>query len=145
MNDEQMRSKPLRSRTTCCGIFFTVYLKESLPGIVMCKLCEANGDFTDADVWFGSPTKLCSRLQTKRKGHREALKEHEARGEGSEGGRSGGASREKDAGNINNTWMASSHSRTSRFVSSSTDLIPDGLGLVVVIDACGSSKIGRDI
>ena len=73
----------------------------------MCKLCEANGDFADsevrfadAEVRFGSPTHLRQHLDTKRKGHREDLKEHEARGTGSKGGGSGGASSEKDAESI---------------------------------------------
>lgn len=39
-------------------------------------------------------------LETRRKEHREALKEHEPRGAGSKVGGSGGASSEKDAGSI---------------------------------------------
>ena len=73
-------------------IFFMVYLKDSLPGIAVCKLCEANGDFTDAKVRFGSPAHLRQHLDTKWKGHREALKGREARGAGGKGGGSGGAS-----------------------------------------------------
>ena len=57
-------------------------------------------DFADAEVRFGSPTHLRQHLDPKRKGHREALKEHEARGAGSKGGGIGGASIEKDAGSI---------------------------------------------
>ena len=78
-----------------------VSLKDSLPGIAVCKLCEVNGDFANAEVRFGCPTHLGQHLDTKRKEHREALKEHEARGAGSKGGGSGGASSEKDAGSIN--------------------------------------------
>ena len=60
-----------------------------------------NGNFADAEVRFGSPTHLRQHLDTKkRKGHREALKEHEARGAGSKDRGSGGASSEKDAGSI---------------------------------------------
>ena len=78
-----------------------VYLKDSLPGKTVCKICEANGDFADSEVRFGSPTHLRQHLDTKRKRHREAVKEHdETRGAGSKGGGSGGASSEKDAGSI---------------------------------------------
>ena len=66
----------------------------------MCELCEANGDFADAEVKSGFPTHLRQHLDAKRKGHREAPKEHEARGAGSKGGRSVGASSEKDAGSV---------------------------------------------
>ena len=79
---------------------FVAYLKNLLPGISVCKLCEANGDFADAEVRFGSPTHLRQHLDTKREGHREALKEHEAGGAGSKGGGSGATSSEKDAGSI---------------------------------------------
>ena len=96
---EPRRSKPLRSNNPLWKLFM-VYLKDSLTGIAVCKLCEANGDFADAEVRFGSPTHLRQHLGTKRKGHREALKEHEARGAGSKGGGSGGASSEKHAGSI---------------------------------------------
>ena len=96
---QQRRSKPLRSFNPLWN-FFMVYLKDSLPGIAVCKVCGANGDFADAEVRFGSPTHLRQHLDTKRKGLREALKEHEARGAGSKGGRSGGASSEKDAGSV---------------------------------------------
>ena len=96
---EQRRSKPLRSNNPLWK-FFMVYLKDSLPGIAVCKLCEANGDFADAEVRLGSPTRLRQHLDTNGKWHREALKEHEARGEGSKGGGSGGAWSEKDAGSI---------------------------------------------
>ena len=54
---EQRRSKPLRSNNPLQK-FFMIYLKDSLPGIAVCKLCEANGDFADAEVRFGSPTYL---------------------------------------------------------------------------------------
>ena len=77
-----------------------VYLKDSLPCIAVCKLCEANDYFADAEVRFGSPTHLRQHLDTKRNGNREALKQHEARGAGSKGGGSGVASSEKDAGSI---------------------------------------------
>ena len=77
-----------------------VYLKDSLSGIAVCKLGEANGDFADSEVRFGSPTHLRQHLDTKRKGYREALKLHEARGAGSKGGGSGRASSEKGAGGI---------------------------------------------
>ena len=97
---EQRRSKPLRSNNPLWK-FFVVYLKNSLPGKAVCKLCEANGDFADSEVRYGSPTHLRQHLDTKRKGHREVLKKHdEARGAGSKGGGSGGASREKNAGSI---------------------------------------------
>ena len=96
---EQRRSKPLRSNNPLWK-FFVVYLKDSLPGIAVCKPGEANGDFADAEVRFGSPTHFRQHLDTKRKGYREALKEHEADGAGSKGGGSGGASSEKDAGSI---------------------------------------------
>ena len=43
-------------------------------GIAVGKLCEANGGFADAEVRFGSLTHLRQHLDTKRKGHREALK-----------------------------------------------------------------------
>ena len=75
---EQRRSKPLRSNNPLWKSFM-VYLKDSLPGIAGCKLWEANGDFADAEVRFESPAHLRQHLDTKRKGHREALKEHEAR------------------------------------------------------------------
>ena len=45
----------------------------------------------------GPITYLRQHLDTRRKGHREALKEHEARGAGGKGGGSGGASRRKYA------------------------------------------------
>ena len=77
-----------------------VYLKDSLPDTAVCELCEVNGDFADAKVRFGSPTHLMQHLDTKMKGHREALKEHKARGACSKGGGSGGASSEKDARSI---------------------------------------------
>ena len=51
---EQGRSKPLRSNNSLWK-FFTVYLKDSLPGIAVRKLCEANVDFADGKVRFGSP------------------------------------------------------------------------------------------
>ena len=35
--------------------FFTVYLKDSLPGKAVRKLCEANGDFADAEVIGSGP------------------------------------------------------------------------------------------
>ena len=66
--------------------------------MTVCKLCEVNRDFADAGVRFGSLTHLRQHLDTRMKGHCEALKEHEARGAGSKGGGSGGASSEKDAG-----------------------------------------------
>ena len=66
----------------------------------MCKPCEANGDFADSEVRFGSPTHLRQYLDKKRNGRREALKEHEVPGAGSKGGGSGGALSEKDAGSI---------------------------------------------
>ena len=77
-----------------------VYLKDSLLGTAVCKLCEANGDFADSEVSLGPPTHLRQHLDTMRKGHREALKEHEARGVGIKGGGGGGASSKKDAGSI---------------------------------------------
>ena len=46
------------------------------------------------------PTHLRQHLDTKSKGHREALKEHETRGAGGKGGGSGGASSVKHAGSI---------------------------------------------
>ena len=49
---EQERSKPLRSNNPL-WIFFMIYLQGSLPGITVCKICEANGDFVDAEVRFG--------------------------------------------------------------------------------------------
>ena len=49
---EQERSKPLRSNNPLWN-FFMVYLKGSLPDITVCKLCEADGDFVDAEVRFG--------------------------------------------------------------------------------------------
>ena len=75
-----------------------VYLKDSLSGIAVRKLSEANGDFADAEVRFGSPTHLRQHLHTNRKGLHVALKDDEARGSGSTGGCTGGASSEKDAG-----------------------------------------------
>ena len=97
---EQRRSKPLRSNNPLWKFSWS-YLKDSLPGIAVCKLCEANGDFADAEVRFGSPTRSRQHLDTKkRKGHREALKEHEARGAGGKGAGSGRASSEKGAGSI---------------------------------------------
>ena len=78
--------------------FFIIYLKG--PGIAVCKFCEANGDFTDSEDWFESPFHLRQHLDDKRKGYRQALKKHEARGAGSKGGDSGGASSEKDTGII---------------------------------------------
>ena len=63
-------------------MFFTAYLKYSLPGIAVCELCEANGDIVDAEVRLWSPTHR-QHLNTRRKGHREALKYCEARGAGS--------------------------------------------------------------
>ena len=97
-----------------------VYLKDSLPGIAVCKLCEVNGDFADSEVRFGSPTHLRQHLDTKRKGHREALKEHEACGAGIKGGGSGGASSKKDAGSIIAYMDGVSHSRARWLGSSST-------------------------
>ena len=46
---EQTRSKPLRSYNPLWK-FFTVYRKDSLPGMAVCKLCEANGGFAVAEV-----------------------------------------------------------------------------------------------
>ena len=50
---EQRRSKPLRSNNPLWK-FFMIYLKDSLPGIAVGKLCEANGGFADAEVRLGS-------------------------------------------------------------------------------------------
>ena len=50
---EQRRSKPLRSNNPLWK-FFMVYLKNSLPGIAVCMLCEAKCDFADAEIKFGS-------------------------------------------------------------------------------------------
>ena len=54
------------------------------------------------------------------KGHREAVKEHEARGAGSKGGGSGGALSEKDAGSII-AYMDSVKAFTSKMVRSIID------------------------
>ena len=99
MKHEQRRSKPLRSKPAAWK-FFTVYLKDSLPDIAVCKFCEANGDFADFEVRFGPPTHLRQHLDTNRNGRRKALKGHEARGAGSKGGDSGGVSSKKDAGSM---------------------------------------------
>ena len=71
LKHEQRRSKPLRFNNPLWK-FFMVHLKDSLPGIAVCKLCGANGDFADAEVRFGFPTYLRQHLDTKKKGHREA-------------------------------------------------------------------------
>ena len=96
----------------------------------MCKLCEANEDSADAEVKFGSPTHLRQNIDTKkRKGHREVLEEHEARGADGKGGRSGGASSEKDAGSII-VYMDGVNPFTSkmvRFIIDSSTI--DGLNL----------------
>ena len=68
---EQRRSKSLRPNNPL-WTFVMVCLKDSLPAIVACKLCGANGDFADAEVRLGSPTHLRQHLATNRKGHREA-------------------------------------------------------------------------
>lgn len=75
--NESRRSKPARS--TCpLWKFFMVYTSESLSGIAVCKLCEANGDLGLAEIRYSSPTHLRQHLDTKkREGHREALKYHE--------------------------------------------------------------------
>ncbi|CAN0431672.1 unnamed protein product, partial [Laminaria digitata] len=75
--NESRRGKPVRS--TCpLWQFFMVYTSESLSGIAICKLCEANGDLGDAEIRYSSPTHLRQHLDTKkREGHREALKYHE--------------------------------------------------------------------
>ena len=52
---EQRCSKPLRSNNPLRKIFM-IYLKDLLPVIAVSKLCEANGDFADAEDRFGSPT-----------------------------------------------------------------------------------------
>ena len=52
---EERRNKPVRSNNPLWKSFM-VYMKDSLPGIAACKLCEANGDFGDAEVRFGSST-----------------------------------------------------------------------------------------
>ena len=141
---EQRRSKPLRSNNPLRN-FFMVYLKDSLPGTAVGKLCEANGNFANAEARSGSLTYLRQHLDTKKKGQSEALKQHGARGAGSKGGGSSGASSEKDAESIIlPTWTASSYSRARLFGSSWTALIIDGLGLAVVIDASISRKVGRD-
>ena len=97
MKHEQRRSKPLRSNNPLWKIS-TVYRKTSVPGITVCKLREVNRDFADAEVRFGSLTHLRQHLDMRRKGHCEAVKEHEARGAGSKDGGSGEAWSEKDAG-----------------------------------------------
>ena len=51
--------------TTCCEIFM-VYLKDSLPGIAVCKLCEMSDDFTGFEVRFGYPTHLRQHLDEQR-------------------------------------------------------------------------------
>ena len=100
-----------------------VYLKALLPGIAVCKLCEANGDFADAEVRFGPPIHLRQHLDTKTtKGHREALKEHEARAAGRKGGGRAGPRARRMRGASMPTWTASSHSRARWFGSSSTAL-----------------------
>ena len=75
--NESRRGKPARS--TCpLWKFFMVYTSESLSGIAICKLCEANGDLGDAEIRYSSPTHLRQHLDTKkREGHKEALKYHE--------------------------------------------------------------------
>lgn len=91
--NELRRSKPIRS---VCPLwkYFMVYVRDSLPGIAVCRLCEANGDIGDAEVRYSSPTHLRQHLDTKRKGHREALNAHEAAGANGSG--SGGAASGKD-------------------------------------------------
>ena len=117
---------------------FVVSLKDSLPGIAVCKFCEANGDFADAEVRFGYPTHLRQHLDLKRKchrkGHREAPKEHEARGAGSKSGGNGGTSSEKGAGSII-AYMDSAKPFTSKMVR----FIIDSFNLSVVQDLRSSS------
>ena len=100
VRNEQRRSKPIRSNNQLQKLIM-VYLKDSFPGITVGKLCEANGVVVDAEVRFRPQTYFRQRLDTRRKGHREAMEEHGARGAGSKGGGSCGASSENDAGSIN--------------------------------------------
>ena len=107
-------------------------------------------------------------LDTKRKGHREALKEHEAHGAGDKGGGSGGASSEKNVGSIIAymggikpftsekdvgsiiAYMGGIKPFTSEMVrflmdSSNNRLFRTFLrSLAVVMDARFSRKVGRD-
>ena len=132
--------------TTHCGRFFTVYLKDALPGIAVCKLCEANDYFADAEVRFESSIHLRQRLDTNRNGNREALEKHEARGAGRKGGGSGVASSGKDAGSII-AYM----DRVKPFTSKKlVPLIIDSLNIITVWNLQSSSsrvscKVGRYI
>ena len=116
--------------------FFTVYLKDSLLVIAVYTLGEANDDLADAEVRFGFSTQR-QHLDTKRKGHCEALKEHEARGVGSTGGGSVGTSIEKESGRT----IAGGKPFTSKIVWFT---VFDDLELAVVVDARFSRKVRRD-
>ena len=125
---KQRRSKPLRSNKTLWE-FFMVFLKDSLPGIAVCKLREANGDFDDSKVRFGSSIYLRQHLDTERNGCREALKEHEVRGASSKGGAVTEPRARRNRGASLPTRTASNHSRSRGSGSSSTTLLIDGFGL----------------
>ena len=62
-----------------------VHLKGSLHDMAVCRVRETNGDVGNAEGGFESPTHLRQHLDTEGKGHREALKEHEAREAGIKG------------------------------------------------------------
>ena len=96
--NESRRGKPVRS--TCpLWKFFMVYTSESLSGIAVCKLCEANGDLGDAEVRYSSPTHLRQHLDTKkREGHREALKYHEEEAVAAGGAKGSGISDSSSSG-----------------------------------------------
>ena len=82
---ERRLSKPLKSQHWVWK-FFMVYAKEALVNIAICRICEANGDLDNAEIRYTSSTHLKQHLETKRKGHREALKGGRGRGSGSESG-----------------------------------------------------------
>lgn len=72
VKDERRQSKPARSESIWCR-YFTVYVKKTLAGIVIGRICQENGDFEDAEVRFCFPTHLVQVFNhTKRKGRTEA-------------------------------------------------------------------------
>ena len=73
-HDKWLLSSPLRSNNR----LKTFQWYTSLPGITVCKLCQANGDFNVAEVSFGSCTTHL-RWHLDATGKKGDLKKHKAR------------------------------------------------------------------
>ena len=113
------------------------------------QLCEANGDFADAEARVGSPTHLRQHPGTKRKGHiARPWKNMRRVGRAAKAEAVAGLQREGCGEHQLPTWTASSHPRARWFGASSTASSNNRwfrTYLAVVIDARVSRKVGRDI